>query len=190
MALGDGAGEEGGDLGLGAAEAFGVGRGDVEGDVDAAGSPCAHAEAAVGTARERQDRLGPLLTGEADAVTGEREGDRARDDAAVREGHGQAAPHHAAAGEGDAGERPRERAAERIRQGAEGCLESDLGKAEGKRAQDVAQAATAQGDVDEGGRERAAEPVAEPPRLGELLTQIGDVGVDADGEGGGGVVGP
>ena len=154
-----------------------------------AGSTRAHPEASVGTARERQDRLGAPLAGKADAVAGERKGDGARDDAAVCEGHGQPTPHHAAAGEGDAGERPRERAAERIRQRTEGGLECDLGEAEGKRAQDVAQAAAAQRDVDEGGRERAAEPVAEPPRLGELLAQIGDVGVDADGEGGGGVVG-
>ena len=88
MAVADGAGEQGGELGLGAAEAVGVGRRDVEGDVDAAAAVGAHAEAAVGAAGERQDRFGAALAGDAEAVAGEREGDRARDDAALANGTG------------------------------------------------------------------------------------------------------
>ena len=62
----DGAGEEGGELGFGAAEAVGVGRRDVEGDVDAAAAAGAHAEAAVGAAGERQDGFGAALAGDAE----------------------------------------------------------------------------------------------------------------------------
>ena len=69
LAEGDGAGEQGGDLGFGAAEALDVGRGDVDGDRRAAVRGVGRdAEAAVGAARERQDRLGAAFAGEAGAA--------------------------------------------------------------------------------------------------------------------------
>src|SRR5262245_20233110 len=77
--VGDGAGEEGGELGLGAAEALHVRGGDVEGDGDAGASLRAHTEAAVGAAGEGEDGLRAALAGKSDAVAGEREGDRAGD---------------------------------------------------------------------------------------------------------------
>jgi hypothetical protein len=71
----DGAGEEGGDLGFGAAEAVGVGGGDVEDDAGAAAGRGAHAEGAVGAAGEGEDGFGAPLAGEAEPVAAEGESD-------------------------------------------------------------------------------------------------------------------
>ena len=117
--------------------------------------------------------FGPALAGDARAVAAEGEGDRARDDAALREGDGQRAAHHAALGEGDAArEEAGEPAAERVGERLEGGLERDLGEAQRQRAQDVAEAFALEGDVDEGAGERGAELAAELGRLVELLLEL------------------
>src|SRR5690606_6904847 len=99
LPLRDGARQQSGELGLGAAEAVDVGGGDVERDVDAAAGLGADTEAAVGATGEGQDGLGAALAGHADAVAGEREGDGAGDDTALGEGHRQALADHPAARE-------------------------------------------------------------------------------------------
>ena len=105
------------DLRLGAAEALGVRRRDVDRHLHRARARAggADAEAAVGAAGERHHRFRARLAHEPQAA-GEREVGRRRDDAALREGHHLAARDDATLGErGRVAVAARERALEQRR---------------------------------------------------------------------------
>ena len=131
----------------------------------------------------------PLLAGEADAVAGQREGDGAGDDAALRKRHRQALADDAAVGEGGAGDEAGQRIADAVGERPEGSLQCDLGEAERERAQHIAEAPTPDGEVHEGLGQRTGEARAGLGNLGELRLQRARIGVDGDGEGGGEIVG-
>src|SRR6185295_13916623 len=189
LTLRDGAGQQGGELGLGAAEALNVRGADIDGDGDARAAVGADAEAAIGAAGEGQDGLGAAFAGQPQAVAGEREGDGAGDDAALRERYGQALADHATAGEGGAADEAGERVADAVGEVLEGGLERELGEAEREGAQHVAEASAFEGEVHEGLGQRIGEARAGLGDLGELRLQRARVGIDGDGEGGGEVVG-